>query len=89
MQKLKIKENIFIGLGITEVAVRENFCKDLCILFGDIEPTKVGEDLPKEMDETKSYNCITFKNLEGLEVVERALKTIKKELKKRKKSISK
>ena len=89
MQKLKIKENTFIGLGITSVAVRENDSKDLCILFGSIDPTKIGEDLPKIMDETKSYNCITFKNLEGLEVVERALKAVKKELKKRKKLISK
>ena len=89
MQTLKIKEQVIFGLGITGVAVRENDSRDFCILLSEIEPTKIGEDLPKEMDESKSYTQLTFKNLDGLKVLERAIKTIKKELKQRKKLISK
>lgn len=85
-RKYKVGTRHILGAGVTGVSdILENDNKDLVILLSDIEQRKIGTI--ENMGPDAVHTELVFKNIEGLEVLEKIIKKVKKQLKKRNKEL--
>jgi len=73
------------GLGETAFGIVKDITKTPALIISDIlgEPKKI-DSICRDVD-TKNHTIIAFKNLEGLKVLEKKIKKIKKTLKQQQK----
>lgn len=90
-KKVIFEKTYVLGLGKTEVlAGKESLTETSFISFGKLikQDYKVGDDLLQIQEETsQNKTAIFIKNLEGLKVLEKSIKIVKKNIKEQNKKI--
>lgn len=91
IKNLEAIKKYVLGIGETEIlAGLESNTKTNFICFGDLikDDCKVGDCLLQIKEETSQNKTVIFiKNLEGLKVLEKAIKIVKKNIKEQNKKI--